>query len=177
MKTRVAVALVLAVLALGTLRADDAEWKLTGSSTRVKKVGFIKVKVYSIEHHMKKLPDKKSKEAVIDAELDKKFTWTMLRDVEAEKIQSALKDAFALNECKDEEKIKTFLGAFKAELKEKSTVTVSYDASKKETSVTVESGSGSAKVEGVEFMKSVWKLWLGKIDQETLGDELISKIP
>jgi len=101
----------------------------------------------------------------------------MLRDVEAEKIQGALKDAFALNGCTDDEKIKKFLGAFKAELKENSKVTVSYDASKKETSVTVESGNGSAKVEGVEFMKSVWKLWLGKIDQETLGDELISKIP
>jgi hypothetical protein len=168
-----AVALLVALAA--TALAGD-EWKHTGTATRKKKVGFINVEVYEIQHHMKDLPAKKSKEAVIDAETDKKFTWTMLRDVEKEKIQKALEEAFEANGYKDAEKIKAFLAAFKGELKEKSKATIAYDAAKKATEITVESGGGSARVEGVEFMKAVWRIWFGKIDQEKLGEELISKI-
>ena len=37
--------------------------------------------------------------------------------------------------------------------------------------------SGSAMVEGVDFMRATWSIWFGKIDQAKLGDQLISKIP
>jgi hypothetical protein len=156
-------------------RAED-DWKETGTATRKKKFGLVSVAVYEIQHQMKTLPPKKSKEAAIDAETEKRFVLTMLRDVEPEKMKKALEDAFEANGCKDAEKIKTFLAAFKGELKEKSKVTIAYDAAKKETTVTVESGGGSAKLEGVEFMKAVWRIWFGKIDQEKLGDELLSKL-
>lgn len=169
-----ALALLLVFLVPAVLLADG-EWKETGSAVRKKKIGFISVSVYEITHSMKELPKTKSKQAVIDAEVDKKLVWTMKRDVENEKIQNALKEAFELNGYKDAKKIEAFCAAFKAELKEDSKVTIAYDAAKKETTVTVESGSGSAKVEGVEFMKAVWSLWFGKIDQETLGDDLLAK--
>jgi hypothetical protein len=32
-------------------------------------------------------------------------------------------------------------------------------------------------VDGVDFMKAVWSIWLGKIDQPKLGDQLISQLP
>lgn len=171
-----AVLLLLASLVAGDALAGD-DWKHTGTATRKKKVGIVNVSVYEVQHHMKDLPAKKSKEALIDAETDKRFTLTMLRDVGQEKMQKALEEAFETNAYKDAAKVKAFLAAFKAELKEKSKVTIVYDAAKKETSVTVESGGGSAKVEGVEFMKGVWRIWFGKIDQETLGDELLAKMP
>ena len=174
MTVRPLAALLVVLLATAVLAAD--EWKHTGTATRKKKIGPMSVDVYEIQHHMKELPGKKSKEAEIDAEVDKKFSWTMLRDVEHEKIQKALQEAFDLNGCKEGEKVKAFLAAFKAELKEKSKATIQYDAAKKATTVTVESGGGTATVEGVEFMKSVWRIWLGKIDQEKLGEELIAKI-
>ena len=165
--------LMLAALTTGLARADD--WTLTGSGVRVKKVAIIDVNVYAISHYMKQLPPSKSKQAVIDMDTGKKFVWTMKRDVDNEKIQKALTDAFAMNGYSDAGKIAQFTGAFKGELKEKSSVSIVYDADKKETSVST--GSGSATVGGVDFMKAVWSIWFGKIDQPNLGDQLISKIP
>src|SRR5262245_27884736 len=110
MSARALAAALLVALAGLAFAGDD--WKETGSSTRKKKIGFINVSVYEIVHHMKELPAKKSKEAVIEAETDKKFTWTMLRDVEQEKIQKALEEAFDNNGYKDAQKIKAFLAAF-----------------------------------------------------------------
>ena len=153
--------------------ADD--WTLTGSGIRVKKVAIVDVNVYAISHYMKQLPPAKTKQAVIEMDTGKKFVWTMKRDVDNEKIQNALKDAFAMNGYGDAGKIGQFIGAFKSELKEKGTVSIVYDADKKETSV--DTGSGKATVGGADFMKAVWSIWLGKIDQPSLGDALISKLP
>jgi hypothetical protein len=166
-------ALLLTIAGATSALADD--WTLTGSGVRVKKVAIIDVNVYAISHYMKQLPPAKSKQAVIDMDTGKKFVWTMKRDVDNEKIQNALKDAFAMNGYGDAGKIGQFTGAFKGELKENGSVTILYDADKKETSVST--GSGSATVGGVDFMKAVWSIWLGKIDQPQLGDQLISKLP
>lgn len=167
-------ALVAALFAATLSFADD--WKLTGSGVRQKKVAIINVDVYAISHFMKSLPASKSKQAVIDADVGKKFVWTMKRDVDKEKIIHALKDAFAMNGYGDGGKIGKFIGAFSGDLKEKANVTIVYDADKKATTVSV-GGGGSATVEGVDFMKGVWSIWFGKIDQPSLGDALISKIP
>ena len=75
----------------------------------------------------------------------------------------------------DAAKIGKFIGVFKAEILEKQKVTIVYDAAKKTTTITAP--GGSATVEGVEFMKAVWSLWFGKIDQPKLGDQLIQKLP
>jgi len=166
-------ALAAALLAVTFAFADD--WTLTGSGVRVKTIAIVDVKVYAISHYMKQLPPTKSKQAVIDMDTGKKFVWTMKRDVDQDKIQNALKDAFAMNGYGDAGKIGQFTGAFKAELKEKASVSIVYDADKKET--TVSTGSGSATVGGVEFMKAVWSIWFGKIDQPKLGDQLLSKLP
>jgi len=161
------------LLAVTSLSADD--YKLTGTAIRVKTVAFIDVNVYQISHYMKAFPATKSKQGVIDLETDKKFSWTMKRDVDHEKIIKALKDAYDMNGYKNNIKIGRFIAAFKSELKEKSNVTIVYNADKKETTVTT--GSGSAMVEGVDFMRATWSIWFGKIDQAKLGDQLISKIP
>jgi len=158
-----------------SLFAEEGEWKHTGTGTRVKTVVFVDVNVYKISHFMKQIPEAKSKRAVIDADVDKKFQWTMLRDVDHEKVVSTLKDAFALNGYSDSGKINKFVSAFSAELKENARVTIVYDAAKKATTVSV-GGGGSSTVEGVDFMKAVWSIWLGKIDQPKLGDALVSKL-
>ncbi len=164
-----------AAMLLATMSAwADGDWKLTGSGIRVKTIAIIDVNVYAISHYMKELPATKSKQAVIDADVAKKFVWTMKRDVDNEKISNALKEAFAMNGYTDAGKISAFIGAFKSELKEKAAVTIVYDAEKKET--TVKTDSGSATVAGVDFMKAVWSIWFAKIDQPKLGDALISQM-
>src|ERR1700753_2495213 len=69
----------------------------TGDAVRTKSVGPFTAKVYSIRHDMKERPATKSKQAVIDADVDKVFTWRMLRDVDTAKIKKALQEAFAIN--------------------------------------------------------------------------------
>src|SRR3954447_7737244 len=84
-----------AAMLLATMSAwADGDWKLTGSGIRVKTIAIVDVNVYAISHYMKELPATKSKQAVIDADVAKKFVWTMKRDVDNEKISNALKEAF-----------------------------------------------------------------------------------
>ncbi len=149
-------------------------WIHTGDAVRTKSVGPFTAKVYAIRHDMKDRPATKSKQAVIDADTDKKFTWRMLRDVDSSKIQKALREAFAMNGFNDAGRIGTFVGAFnKDEVKENSAVVISYTSANKTTTIWVQNG-GSASVAGDDFMKAVWSIWLGKIDQPSMGDQLIS---
>src|SRR5262245_20836582 len=168
-------ALLLLVSAAWALEPGADGYFHTGSGVRTKSIAFIDVKVYEISHFMKKLPDAKSKRAVIDLDVDKKISWKMLRDVDAEKIRDALRDAYAMNGYGDAGKIGKFLGAFTAELKEGARTTIVYNSEKKTTTLTVQ-GGGSASIEGIDFMKATWSIWFGKIDQPKLGDAMISKL-
>ena len=171
---------LLAVLALGLLatpasaleRGSDGYFH-TGDGIRYKKIAFINIKVYEIEHAMKDLPQQKSKQAVIDANVDKKLSWKMLRSVEAEKIRNALREAYAKNGYNDAGKINAFVDSISKELKEGDNVTIKYDAATKATTIT--SPAGSATVPGEEFMKATWKIWFGNIDQKNLGDQLLDR--
>jgi hypothetical protein len=156
------------------LDPDANGWFHTGDGVRVKKVVF-SFDVYSIGHDMKGLPAAKSKQAVIEMDTDKRFTWRMLRDVEHEKIQSALTEAFAMNGYSDQSKIGPYVGAFSGDLKKGQAVTILYSSTAKTVSITVQ-GGGSATLAGVDFMKAVWSIWFGKIDQPSLGDALIKNM-
>ena len=147
----------------------------TGDATRVKKVLFKNFEVYAIGHDMKELPPQKSKQAVIDMDVNKRFTWTMKRTVGAEKIRDALGEAYAMNGYNDKGKIGQFLAVFKNDLNEGSWVTITYEADKKTTTLAVQ-GGGSASVPGVDFMKATWSIWFGKIDDPSIGNALISKL-
>ena len=136
MRTLLAVA-ALALFALPAAAADrgnDGMFK-TGDGIRYKKIAFINIKVYAIDHEMKDLPTQKSKQAVIDANVDKKFHWKMLRTVEAEKIKNALREAYAKNGYSDAAKINPFVDSIAKELKEGDSVTIRYDAAAKATTI------------------------------------------
>jgi hypothetical protein len=171
----VLLAIVTLVTSAFALEPNKDGWYFTGSGVRTKSVAFVSVKVYSIRHEMKQLPTEKSKRAVIDADVDKRFVWQMLRDVDAEKIQKALSEAYAMNGYTDGGKIQSFLSALNKELKEGTSVTIAYNATSKTTSLSISSG-GSASVPGAEFMRATWSLWFGKIDQPQLGDAMIGNL-
>lgn len=147
----------------------------TGSGVRTKSVAFVSVKVYAIRHDMKCLPSAKAKQAIIDADCDKRFSWRMLRDVDAEKIQNALREAFKNNNYGDSAKVDQFLAAFKGELKEGNGVSITYSADKKATTLWVQ-GGGSSTIAGQDFMKAVWGIWFGNMDQKSLTDALMSNL-
>jgi hypothetical protein len=172
-KLVLAAVLMMALPAAALERSGDGYYH-TGDAIRVKKIAFIKVKVYAIEHAMKDLPSAKSKQAVIDADVDKRFSWKMLRTVDAEKIRHALREAYQMNGYGDAAKIDSFVNALsQKELKEGDAVTIRYDAAHKTT--TIAGPGGSATVAGEDFMRATWSIWFGKIDQPELGDHLIDR--
>jgi len=150
-------------------------WYHTGDGVRVKTVVFVEIRAYVISHYMRTLPGTKSKQAVMEIDTEKRFAFRMLRDVGAGKIKNMFRDAYALNGYADAAAIGAFVGVFTADLKEKQTTTISYDAAAQATTVTTE-GGGTATVRGLAFMRATWSLWFGKTDQPQLGDALISKI-
>jgi hypothetical protein len=168
--------LLVAIFVSLSLPAFADDWVYTGSAVRSKSVGPFNAKVYSIRHDMKGKPSEKSRAAVINADVDKKFTWQMLRDVDAEKIQKAIREGFAMNGFSDGARIGQFVAAFKEEVKENSTVVISYTAANKTTTIWVQTGGGRASIAGDDFMKAVWSLWFGKNDQPAMGDQLMSKL-
>jgi hypothetical protein len=173
----VTVLLMLAVAPLARALDKGADGYFhTGDGIRVKTVAFVNFKVYAIGHDMKELPPAKSKQAIIDMDTGKRFTWHMMRDVDAGKIQNAIKEAFALNGFSDGGRVGQFVGAFNGDLKEGQYVTITYDPGAKATTIRVLGGGGSATIPGVDFMKATWSIWFGKIDQPSLGDALISKM-
>lgn len=148
----------------------------TGDAVRTKSVGPFTAKVFAIRHDMAERPATKSKQAVIDAEVDKKFTWKMLRDVDSSKIKKALIEGLQMNGFNDAGRSGQFVSAFKQEeVKEDTIVVIKYTAASKSVTIWVQGGA-TVTVAGQDFMKGVWSIWFGRIDQPTLGDQLISKL-
>jgi len=173
--------LVLLILTLLTvagtasaLQPNAEGWYHTGDAVRQKTVVFVTANVYSIGHDMKCVVPK-SKQAVIDADCDKRFTWTMMRDVDKGKIVNAMREAFQMNGYGDQAKINAALAAFSADFKEHAQVRISYNSAAKTTTFWEQNG-GTATVPGVDFMKASWSIWLGKIDPPSLGDKLIANL-
>src|SRR5262245_26968106 len=110
-------ALATALLACGGLaRAVEylpGGYIKTGDGTRVKKVALMSVDVYDITHSMKEVPSPVSKQAVIEADVDKKFDWVMRRNVDGKRLQDAMREAYRRNGYTDTQKVEQFLTPFR----------------------------------------------------------------
>ena len=173
-----ALAVLFAALAVApsafAIQPDASGWYHTGDAVRQKKVLFVTANVYQIGHDMKCVVPH-SKQAVIDADCDKKFTWKMMRSVGNGKIVDAMREAYQMNGYGNAGKINQALGAFNAEFKDGAYVKISYDSNAKTTTFW-EQGGGTATVAGVDFMKATWSIWFGKIDPPSIGDRLIANL-
>ena len=147
-------------------------WYLTGSATKV----TASVKDYTLLHEMKALPAVKTKRGVIDADVDKRFSWRLHRDLSCATLKAALRDGFRRNAYTTSATITTFVNACSGTtLKARSTVVIRYVAATKTTTLSV-SGMGTTSVVGVDFMRAVWSLWLGNVDQPRLGEALVARL-
>lgn len=160
-------------LLVSNLIAND--FVTTGSGVRVKKIAFVSVNVYNITHQMKNPPASKNAQAIIDADVDKRFTLKLLRNVDAEKIANAIKEAFDRNGYTNKANIDTFSSVLTGDIKEGETVTISYNSATKTTSCSF--AGKTSNVSGIDFMKATWSIWFGKIDQPNLTQDLMSKLP
>lgn len=170
-------ALVIALACASSLfaaeRGKDGYFE-TGQGVRTKKIAFFHVKVYQIESFAKELPPTPSKQAMIELESDKRLEWKMLRSVGAQKIKDAMREAYQMNGFHDQAKIDAINAPFVDELPSGGTVTISYNAATKTTTLSAE--GRSASVRGEDFMRATWSIWFGRIDQPSLQDALLSKL-
>jgi hypothetical protein len=172
--------LLCSVLALPGLAAARSLQPLpggyykTGEGTRQKKVAFAKVDVYDITHSMKQVPSNPTREAIVDANVDKKFDWDMLRNVDGKRISNALRDAYKLNGYADDARVEKLVQPFQGGLKKGDHVQIWYDAASQTTSVVTP--RGRATIPGHDFMKETWSIWFGKIDQPSLTQSLMSDL-
>jgi Chalcone isomerase-like len=149
---------------------------LTGTGVRQKEVALFSVDLYVISHYMRDLPPTRSKGAVIAADVDKMFALRLLRELTSAQIQGALRDAFAANGYADHAKIDPFVAAVGKTLPKGATITIRYDAASKTTTASSK-GNRPVSIPGVDFMMATWSIWLGRIDQDGLGEALIDRIP
>lgn len=149
----------------------------TGAGTRSKLGG----KTYDIFHSIKQLPAVRSRQALIDADVDKRFSLVfravplLLKPIVGgsawpkDKIQGSFREGFAANDYTVKEKIDRFLSPIAQDFVEKDTIFIQYNAETKSTTITVK--TAKVTVEGADFMRAVWSLWFGKIDQKDLPEE------
>jgi len=174
------IAALLAVAAVAfapsalAIQAGADGWYHTGDAVRQKTVLFVTANVYQIGHDMKCVVPK-NKQAVIDADCDKRFTWKMMRSVGNGKIVDAMKEAYQKNGYNDSTKINQALAAFNAEFKDGAYVKITYDSAHK-TTIFWEQNGGTSAVAGVDFMKATWSVWFGRIDPPSIGDRLIANL-
>lgn len=150
----------------------------TGEGIRQKKVAFLTFDVYKITSFVKEAPVAKTRDGLLEANVDKKFELVFQRDVEAHKITESLLKAYKTCDYNDQEKINKMLSVFKADFKKKDKITISYTAADTKTTMTSADGASLA-VDGPEIMKATWCIWLGKglkDEQPKLGDELVKEL-
>src|SRR5262249_12889992 len=142
---------------------------------RVKSLVVVKLKIYAIGHDMRELPSTRSKQAVMEMDVDKRLSWKMLRDAGGGRLQSILPDGFARDGYRDGAKIAAFLSPFGGGLRDNQHVVISYASATKTTTVAVE-GVSPVSVAGLDFMRATWGIWFGNTDDPALGDALIARL-
>ncbi len=160
--------------------------KVVGSGLRYKKVALFKADVYVAELLMD-APEKFSKTqgGALDSLAAQKavaIRMTFLRDVEGEKVSSSFKDGLEENKAPiDSANVKAFLAAVTAggESKKGSNLVVIGEklAGGKEA-VSWETGSGKVTTISGDagLVKTIFSIWLGKIDDsglESLRDQML----
>lgn len=146
----------------------------TGEGIKVMRVGSLELHLYFLRHEMRRLPPVRSRDAFIDADVDKRFVLRMLRDADGDLLREAFRDALLKSGWDDAARLRVFLSAVRERLKAGAYVSITYDATRKVTTLAFDDTPG-ASVEGYAFMRAVWGMWLGKDEAPALADALTGK--
>ncbi|MCA9446610.1 MAG: chalcone isomerase family protein [Candidatus Omnitrophica bacterium] len=146
----------------------------TGNGIRYKKVLLIDVQVYHATHEMKMIPNPPTRRNIILADVDKRTTITMLRDVDIEDILEGIRAGYAMNDYTDETVLQKFLAPLTEDLAEGETFRISYDAETQTTSLLTR--RGKSVIPGKEFMHATWATWFQNHERPELTDELMKNL-
>jgi hypothetical protein len=123
---------------------------------------------------MKQVPSPATQQAIVDANVDEKFDWRMLREVDGPRLAGAMRDAYRMNGQPPDQRVESFLAPLQQGLPEGAVVQIFYDASSRTT--TLVTPKGRASVPGEGFMKATWRIWFGNIDQPGLTSEQLEDV-
>ncbi len=174
-----AVGVVLSALGVvSTAQALDpgpSGFYVTGAAKRVGPDGS----EFTIIHEMKQLPKARTAEAVREADISKRFTFTFTRDMPCERFKSWLSAGFArsgLTSASDRNRA-TSLGAActKSTIKARSHIVLFYNADTKATVLWVEK-MGTVSLGGVDAMRGIWSLWFAHPEQEKMRSSLLARL-
>jgi hypothetical protein len=172
--TLFALAASTATFVASAVWSTDGGFVRTGEGIKSLRIGTLDVRVYVVRHDMRQLPAVRSRKALIEADVDKRFTLRLLRDMEAHHLQETLRDALLQNGSDDPVRIRAFLAGLSRDVKAGTHVVVSYDARTRTTSLAVDGVVGST-VESFRFMTEVWSVWLGKGEAAALAEALVGR--
>lgn len=164
---------LLALLVTSSMVAQAQGWVTTGGGTRFKKIAFVNVKVYYLSHQVKGTAPAKNAAAMISTTQEKRFFLKMLREVDSEKIVTAIKEAYALNGYSNVGNATKLWSPVIGSLAENDMITISYANG----NTTVSYKGKSSTLPGDDLMKATWSIWFGKIDQPGLTTGLMSSLP
>jgi chalcone isomerase-like protein len=174
--------LVFAAFLAGPLQECAAELEktedghyITGSGTRTKRVLFVDVQVYRATHTMKELPASPTAQGVVEADIDKRMTIRMLRNVDLHRIIDGIKEGYRRNGWKDMKKVKKLFSILTGHLSTGDTFWVEYDP-ERETTTAIGKGGRRSSIEGRDFMIATWAAWFYKIDSPGLSKRLIKNL-
>jgi hypothetical protein len=135
--------------AAGAPQAADGFYE-TGKAIQTAHHWPFSIDVFAMWHYMKQLPQTKTKQAIIDADIDKRFA--LATTYEFSKVLATLADA---------------------SLKKDDVLNIVYDARAKTTTFGRTNGP-STQVDGVPFMTATWSIWFGSSRPGDIGDRLMS---
>jgi len=164
---------LLALFVCTALHAEDV-WVKTGEGVRVKNIAFINVNVYYIVHQVKGKMPAKDPSAIINADQDKLFSLSMMRDIDSQKIVNAIVEAYHKNGYSNDANALALFSVVTGDLKQNDNITLVYSAASKTVSCYFK--GKAASVGGVDFMKATWSIWFGNIDQPYLTQALMSQM-
>jgi hypothetical protein len=170
----VAALLTLSSAARAAQRASDGYYR-TGSAVQTANHWPFTIDVFAIWHDTWQLPSMNTRQALINLDVDKRFTMQMMRDLDAGRLRDGLREGFHRNGYTDDAIIDRFLAPLTGTLAKGKTMWILYDATEKRTRLLLDANASSSIV-GVEFMRATWSLWFGNSKPSDIGDALIKDL-
>jgi hypothetical protein len=152
-------------------RAKDGFYH-TGSATRTKAVGIVKLRLYGVRHDMRCLPEK-SPAAVLKATCDRRLTLRFLRDMAGDKVREHLVSGLRKNGVTDLARYEGALAFLANDVREGKTIELLLKDEGKTLAVDTPAGTKVFAV-SLEVGRMWWSVWFGVSDQEGLADALVS---
>ncbi len=157
----------------------------TGSATEPGRDGFYPTglvvrtdhagREYTIVHQVKTRPTQRTAAGLVLADVEKRFLITPARDIPCEAFRAQLRAGLVRNGMQQATATTLASACSGGIIKARSRIVIAYSPSTRVTVLDIEK-VGSARVSGLDAMKSVWGVWLGSGEKAAERAALSAKL-